>query len=62
MTITIYEGHNKTYISLGSNDVRFANHWGVFYRVPVSNLYKELSDITSWANNELGEECLFEVD
>lgn len=67
MTVTIYEGYDKTYIMLGSKDERFAKAWGrkVYggaYKVPVSNLYKDLSAVASWANNELGEECLFEVD
>lgn len=62
MTVTIYEGYDKTYIMLGSKDERFAKAWGNVYKVLVSNLYKDLSAVASWANNELGEECLFEVD
>ncbi len=62
MTVTIYEGYDKTYIMLGSKDERFAKAWGSVYKVPVSNLYKDLSAVASWANNTLGEECLFEVD
>ena len=62
MTITIYEGYDKSYIMLGSKDERFAKAWGSVYKMPVSNLYKDLQSVASWCNNELGEECLFEVD
>ena len=62
MTLTIYEGHDKTYIMLGSHDERFAKQYGTVYVVPTNNLYRELADIASWCNNELWEECLFEVD
>ena len=62
MTITIYEGYDKSYIMLGSKDKRFAEAWGSVFRVPASNIYKDLASVASWANNELGEECLFEVD
>ena len=62
MTVTIYEGYDKSYIMLGSKDERFAKAWGSVYKVPVSNLYKDLESIASWANNELGEEFLLEVD
>lgn len=62
MTITIYEGYDKTYIMLGSKDERFSDTWGKVLKIPVSNLYKELAQISAWCNNVLGEECLFEVD
>lgn len=62
MTVTIYEGHDKTYIMLGSKDERFREAWGSVYKVPVSNLYKDLAQVAYWANNKLGEELLFEVD
>lgn len=62
MTVTIYEGYDKSYIMLGSKDKRFAEAWGSVFKVPVSNLYKDLESVTAWANNKLGEECLFEID
>lgn len=61
MIVTIYEGYDKSYIMLGSKDKRFAETWGSVFKVPVSNLYKDLESIASWANNELGEELLLEV-
>lgn len=61
MTITIYEGYDKTYVMLGCKDKRFAKAWGDVYRVPVSNIYKDLEQVTYWCNNDLGEECLFEI-
>lgn len=62
MTVTIYEGYDKSYVMLGSKDERFAKTWGSVFKVPVSAIYKDLSQVTAWCNNELGEECLFEVD
>lgn len=61
MTVTIYEGYDKSYIMLGSKDERFAKAWGDVYKVPVSNLYKDLEQVAYWANNTLGEELLFEM-
>ena len=61
MTATIYEGHDKNYIMLGSKDKRFAEAWGNVYKIPVSNIYKDFEQVASWANNELGEEMLFEI-
>lgn len=62
MIITIYEGYDKSYIILGSKDERFVKAWGSRYNVPVSNLYKDLAQMVSWANNTLDEELLFEID
>ena len=62
MVVTIYEGYDKTYVMLGSKDERFAKAWGSVYKVPVSNIYKDLQQVANWANNELGEELLLGVD
>lgn len=62
MTVTIHEGNDKAHVVLGSKDNRFAQVWGDVYKCPVSNIYRDLSQITYWCNNELKEECLFEVE
>lgn len=62
MIITIYEGYDKSYVMLGSKDERFSKAWGNVVKISVSNIYRDLAQICSWCNNELGEECLFEVD
>lgn len=62
MTITIYEGYDSSYILLGSKDERFQKEWGQAVRVPVGLIYRNLAEIAAWVNNELEEECLFEVD
>lgn len=62
MIITIYEGYDKSYIMLGSKDERFAKAWGSVFKVPTSNIFKDLQQVASWCNNELGEECLFEIE
>ena len=61
MVVGIHEGNDKTHVMLGSKDTRFAEHWGSIYKVPVSNIYKDLEVVASWVNNALKEECLFEV-
>ena len=62
MIITIYEGYDKSYVMLGSKNEEFHRTWGNIVRIPVHHIYKELSDICRWCNNEIGEECLFEID
>lgn len=62
MVITIYEGYDKSYVLLGSKDERFAKNYGSVMRVFTNNLYRELADISAWINNDLEEECLFEID
>ena len=61
MTVTIFDG-NESGIILTSKDKRFTDAYGDIYAIPSSRVYEGLSGIASWANNELGEECLFEVD
>lgn len=62
MTITIYAGYDASYVMLGSKDERFGKAWGSVMKVPTSGIYKDLAQISFWCNNELDEECLFEVD
>ncbi len=62
MTITIYKGYDNSYVLLGSRDKRFAEAWGSVYRASTTSIYKDLETISAWANNTLGEECLFEVE
>ena len=62
MTITIYEGYDKSYIILGSKNEDFIKAYGRRWEIPTSNLYKNLEQISAWCNNVVGEECLFEVD
>lgn len=61
MVVTMYEGYDKTYVMLGSKDPRFAATWGSVYKVPVSSIYKDLEQVTDWANNTLSEELLIEI-
>ena len=61
MVITIYEGYDKSYVMLGSKDERFRKEWGEVVKIPSTMFYRNLSEIASWVNNELDEECLFEV-
>ncbi|MBQ6483080.1 MAG: hypothetical protein IJI45_18395 [Anaerolineaceae bacterium] len=62
MIVTIYEGYDDGYVLLGSKDERFHQAWGNVVRVSNKNLYRNLTEIATWVNNDLGEECLFEVD
>lgn len=62
MTLKIYEGFDKSYVNILSRDERFIKAWGTIYRAYTNNLYKDLANLSEWCNNDLGEECLFEVD
>lgn len=62
MTLTIYEGYDNSYVIIASKDERFTKVWGSSIKVPTNHIYEQLADLTRWANNTLGEECLFEVD
>ena len=53
--------HEREYRKLHA-DERYAKAWGNVHRVNVTNIYRELESVANWVNNELGEECLFEVD
>lgn len=62
MTITIYEGYTKDYVILKSNNEDFKKKFGEQLNVYCNTrMYKVLSEFSSWVNNELGEECLFEI-
>ena len=60
MIIEIHGG-DRTYVLLSSKDKRFAEAWGELVRIPSTMFYKNLSEIAAWVNNDLEEECLFEV-
>jgi len=62
MTITIHEGYDRHCILINSKDERFTSVYGNDCRISTISLYRDLSNIASWVNNTLGEECLFEVD
>lgn len=62
MTITIHAGHDTSYIMLETKNTEFVKKWGDKVKVSTNDVYKELEKISNWANNELGEECLFEID
>ena len=64
MIITIYQGPawSNSSVLLGSKDKRFHEAYGQQVRVAESGIYAVLADISSWVNNTLNEECLFEVD
>lgn len=63
MIITITDGYEKGTLLLGcKGDDRFAKAWGEVFRSSNGRLISDMRDIASWCNNELDEECLFEVD
>ena len=70
MTLTIYRGNDDTYVMVGCNDKRlrdydFSNYDGYklyWVNIDANEAYFQLSHLASWVNNELGEECLFEMD
>ena len=73
MVITIMPGHSKCRAILVSHDLKFRAFPGAelggttkhpFISVGATNskLLSTMLTITTWVNNELGEECLFEID
>lgn len=62
MTVTIYDGATYDYVILKSKHPEFIKKYGRQYEVSTRFIYMMLAEVTSWANNDLKEECLFEVD
>lgn len=62
MIITIRKGYTENYVILTCTRHEFYKRYGNKYILDNRHVYKELAKISSWVNNELGEECLFEVD
>lgn len=62
MTITIYEIPNSNYVVLKTKNEDFKKRYGESFGIPEVKLFKTMVEIAIWANNELHEECLFEVD
>ena len=62
MTITIYESADPKMVILESKRDEFINKYGRM-RIVVFNfmLADKMREISAWANNELNEECLFEI-
>lgn len=69
MTLTIYESCYKRHIYVGTTDDRFSEFYlaskrgrGYFVDIDSKNIYKDLEEIASFVNNELGEDCMFAID
>lgn len=62
MVITIYEGYDNQYVILDARRDEFHERYGRILRVPCTEIYKTFAELSNWVNNELLEECLFEVD
>ena len=68
MVITIYGGYDKRYcwlgITSGNYDCRDAwrKKYGGNIMVNVGNLFTVMEEISSWANNEMCEECTFDIE
>lgn len=61
MTISIIE-LDKNYLGIGSKDKRFTEHFGDVLRSSKTGLFDMMENIAVWANNELKEAILFEVE
>ena len=69
MTITIRETYDNNfnirvvnYVTLTSKNSEFIKDYGKAYKVYKGYLFETLQSLTRWANNDLGEECLFEIE
>lgn len=62
MVVTVKEMSNDGYVWLVSKDKRYNEAWGGSNRTTQANLFTCMSELTTWCNNELNEEMLFEVE
>ena len=63
MIITILEGETKGRLVLRSFDQRFIKEYGQSkIECTNSNIFESLSYVSSWVNNTIKEECLFEIE
>ena len=62
MTITIYESIKPTMVIIECKRKEFVDKFGKC-ELPVDNfmLAHRMKEISAWVNNELKEECLFEI-
>ena len=58
-TITLY--HTGFYYIYCKNPA-FVKYWGKRYMASSTTLFKVMTAMTEWANNEEGEEMTFEVE
>lgn len=62
MTITIYESIKPDIALIESKRSEFIKRYGkMLVEIPAKDLVKEMTKISRWVNNELKEECLFEI-
>lgn len=63
MVITIMDGGGAgNRLVLKSRDKRFIARYGEELETTANNFYLASVEISSWVNNELKEECGFEID
>ena len=63
MIVTIVNGYltnKEVYITSKSED--FRRKYGTDIPCTTRNLYTKMVEIAKWCNNEIMEECLFEVE
>lgn len=61
MIVTIYEGVYDTVI-FESVEEEFCKKYGSMrFKVSRDKMLEEMTTIATWVNNDLNEECLFEV-
>lgn len=60
MVITVYESVKKGSAIVECKSDKFINKYNKMY-FTTDNLLKTMTEIATWCNNELKEECLFEM-
>ena len=62
MTITVYESIKPDKALIESKRDEFIKRYGkMLVELPAKDLVHEMRMISVWCNNELKEECLFEI-
>ena len=62
MVITIAKTRNEQLL-VTSNSTKFTDKYdSVVLVIPKTNLFEVMTELADWSNNELNEECIFEVE
>lgn len=63
MTITIYDPHNgHNFICFKSNHPEFKKEYGERILTTFYNQFSVMQSLAEWVNNDIKEECLFDVE
>ena len=62
MVVTIQNSGDYGCVWISSKHHKFNNKWGGSFKIEKRDLFDYMYKISSWANNELNEEMLFDLE